>query len=127
MKDRSKPPYPTSMPVGEEVMIDDTPTYVHHMDDQGSWENDPILHPQFIPDQNPKKENGRVYLVIHMTHASVIVSRGNTDKTNQFIAAVTTRPLDGRLMVIPTRSASLRVFQKWFLHSKTTANEGWDL
>ena len=43
------------MPVGEEVMIDDTPTYVHHTDDQDSWENDPILHPQFIPGQTPKE------------------------------------------------------------------------
>ena len=49
LKAQSKSPYPTSMPVGEEVMIDDTPTCGHHMDDQGSWENDPILHPQFIP------------------------------------------------------------------------------
>ena len=37
LKARSKSPYPTAMPVGEEVMIDDTPTYVHHMDDQVSW------------------------------------------------------------------------------------------
>ena len=37
LKARSKSPYPTSMAVGEEVMIDDIPTYVHHMDDQGSW------------------------------------------------------------------------------------------
>ena len=43
------------MPVGEEVMINDTPTNVHHMDDQGSWENDPILHPQFIPGPKPKE------------------------------------------------------------------------
>ena len=54
LKARSKSPYPTSTPIGEEGMIDDTPTYVHHMDDQGSWENDPILHPQFIPGTKPK-------------------------------------------------------------------------
>ena len=36
-------------------MINDTPTNVHHMDDLGSWENDPILHPQFIPGPKPKE------------------------------------------------------------------------
>ena len=55
LKARSKSPYPTAMPVGEEVMIDDTPKYVHHMNDQGSWENDPILHLQFIPGPKPKE------------------------------------------------------------------------
>ena len=55
-------------------MINDSPTYVHHMNDQGILENDPILHPHLSLDQNPKKDNGRVYLVIHMTHVSVIVS-----------------------------------------------------
>ena len=55
MKAQSKSPYPTSIPVGEEVIIDDIPTYVHHMDDHGSWENDPILHPQFIPGPKPKE------------------------------------------------------------------------
>ena len=43
------------MLVGEEVTIYDTPTYVHHMDDQGSWDNDPILHPQLIPGPKPKE------------------------------------------------------------------------
>ena len=55
LKAQSKPPYTTSMLVGKEVIIDDIPTYVHHMDDQGSWENDPILHPQFIPGPTPKE------------------------------------------------------------------------
>ena len=55
LKARSKSSYLTSMPVGEEVMINDTPTYVHHIDDQGSWKNDPILHPQFIPVPKPKE------------------------------------------------------------------------
>ena len=56
MEVRSKSPVPTVMPVGEEVMIDNTPTYVHHMDDQAGWEDNPVLHPLFTPVPKPRQE-----------------------------------------------------------------------
>ena len=51
-----KSPIPTAMPVGEEVKIDGTSTFVHHMDDQGGWEDNPILHPLFKPGSKPLEE-----------------------------------------------------------------------
>ena len=79
------------------------------------------------PDQNLKKRDGSVDLVIHMTNASVVWSGGNTDKMHQFIVAVITRALDRGLMVDPEQSVSLREFPKWFLDSNITANKGWAL
>ena len=53
---RSKSPYPAAMPLGEKVMIDNIPKYVHHMDDQGGWEYNPVLHPLFEPQPKPQEE-----------------------------------------------------------------------
>ena len=56
MKAQSKSPYPTSMPVGKEVMISNTPIFVHHIDDQGGWKDNPILHLLFKPRPKSQEE-----------------------------------------------------------------------
>ena len=45
------------MSVGEEVVVDNVSKYVHHMDSQGGWENNPVLHPLFQPGPKPQEED----------------------------------------------------------------------
>ena len=99
---------------------------MHHIDDQGGWEDHPVLHPLFEPQKNAKKKIGSVQLGIATSNASTIWRYVNTAKMNQFIAAVITRAQGGYLMVGHTRYVSLRESQKWFRDSKTTANKGWE-
>ena len=57
LKCREKSPFPTAMPLGEEVVINSIPKYVHHMDNQGGWEDNPVLHPLFQPGPKPPEED----------------------------------------------------------------------
>ena len=52
-----KSPLPAVMPVGEEITIDGIVKYVHHIDDHGGWEADPVLHPHFKPGVKPPEED----------------------------------------------------------------------
>ena len=47
---RWKSPLLAVMPVGEEITIDGIVKYVHHIDDHGGWEADPVFHPHFKPE-----------------------------------------------------------------------------
>ena len=39
------------------MVIDNVTKYVHHMDDKGGWENNPVLHPLFQPVPKPQEED----------------------------------------------------------------------
>ena len=45
------------MPVGEEVVVENLSKYVHHMDDQGGWGKNNVLHPLFQPGPKPQEED----------------------------------------------------------------------
>ena len=52
---QDKSPFPIVMSVGKEVVVDNVSKYVHHMDDQGGWKNNPVLHPLFQPGPKPQE------------------------------------------------------------------------
>ena len=54
---REKSPFPISISVDEEVVVDNVSKYVHYMDDQGGWENNTVLHPLFQPGTKPQEED----------------------------------------------------------------------
>ena len=54
---RQQSPVPDAMPLGEEVAVDGNKFFVHHMDDQEGWEENPVLHPLFEPGPKPAKED----------------------------------------------------------------------
>ena len=124
---KRKSPLPTAMPLVKEVMIDNIPKYVHHIDDQGGWKNYPVLHPLFKPEPKPQEKEWKCGIGHSYDKCLCHLELWEHSKMNRFIAAVTTQALDGGLMVNPTQSVSLREYPKWFLDSKTTANKGWEL
>ena len=54
---RDKSPFPIFMSVGKEVVVDNVSKYVHNMDHQGGWENNPVLHTLFQPVPKPQEED----------------------------------------------------------------------
>ena len=54
---QQKSPFPVVMPVSEEMNIDGIIKYIHHMDNHGGWEADPLFHPYFKPGVKPLEED----------------------------------------------------------------------
>ena len=82
--------FPEAIPVGKVVVIDDIPKYVHHMDDQGGWEDTPVMHSLFdlvgkLIKEKWQYEFGHLY-----ESALVTVSCESMVKMNLCIVAATT-------------------------------------
>ena len=55
LEEREWSPYKLAMPIGEQCEVDGNKVYTHHIDNQGGWENNTVLYPNFVPDLKPSE------------------------------------------------------------------------